>query len=168
MKNILLAMLTVGFLMFSGISCAGVVKQANAAPISNTPFVTEENYIGMSAKEVMKKIGTPTDVGKCFIRLPTAPKNLSAQLMVTGDAATWRHSGWEEENSWKSILKLCAIFGTVVSQQMDVTDRKFIEGERVYRIGFTDFILLREVIEAGPKKDGIDGVYVLKPGEMEI
>jgi len=168
MKNILLAMLTASFLMFSGISCAGVATPANAAPISNTPFVTEENYIGMSTVEVMKLIGVPTETGKCQLRLPTAPKNLSAELMVIGDAAKWRAAGPGEGSTWRSLLQLCAVFGTVVSQQMDMSDKKFIEGEMVYRIGFTDYPLLREVIEAGPNKDGQDGIYVLKPGEMEI
>lgn len=168
MRNILLAMLTAGLLLFSGIGCVGVATPANATPISNTPFVTEENYIGMSTVEVMKLIGVPTERGKCQLRLPTAPKNLSAELIVMGDAAKWNAAGPAEEGSWRSLLQLCAVFGTVVSQQMDMSDKKFIEGEMVYRIGFTDYILLREVIEAGPNKDGNDGVYVLKPGEMEI
>jgi len=168
MKNILLTMLTAGFLMFSGINCVAGASSANVTPTPNTPFVAEENYIGMSTMEVMKKIGPPSETGKCQIRLPTAPKNLSAELIVMGDAAKWRAAGPGEESSWRSLLQLCAIFGTVVSQQMDMSDKKFIEGEMVYRIGFTDYILLREVIEAGPKKDGQDGIYVLKPGEMEI
>jgi len=168
MRNILLAVLTAGFLMFSGINCVAGTSSANATPISNAPFADGENYIGMSTMEVMKKIGPPSEMGKCQLKLPTAPKNLKAELMIVGDAAMWRQGGRKEDSSWHSMIQLCAVFGTVVSQQMDMSDKKFIEGERVYRIGFTDYILLREVIEAGPKKDGEDGVYVLKPGEMEI
>ena len=130
--------------------------------------VKERNYIGMSAMEVLKILGPPTEMGQCQLMLPTVHEDLSAELMIKGDAASWHQDGQDEEHFLHLLLQLCAVHGTVVSQQMNVTDQKFIEGETIINMGYTDYILLREVLEAGPNKDGEDGKYILKPGEMEI
>ena len=176
MKNTLLAMLTAGFLMFSGVSCVTAPTSTNTAAIPEIPagaipemsVVKEGNYIGMSAREVLKIRGPPTEIGQCQLMLPTAYEDLSAKLMITGDSATWHQDGQDEEHFIHLRLRLCAVYATVVSQRMDVADQKFIEGETIIDMGYTDYILLREVLEAGPEKDGKDGEYILKPGEMEI
>ncbi len=168
MRNALLAMLTAGFLMFSSIGCVTVVVPENLPSVPGLPLVKGGNYIGLSAREVLKMIGPPTDMDECQIMLPTAPANLTTKIMITGYSATWHQDGQDEKHFIHILLQLCAVYGTVVSQRMDVADQKFIEGETIIDMGYTDYILLREVLEAGPNKDGKDGEYILKPGEIEV
>jgi len=168
MKNILLTLLTAGFLVFSGISCVTAPTAANAAATLEGPVVKNRNYIGMSAMVVLKILGPPTEMGQCQLMLPIAHKNLSTELMIVGPGVSWHQDGQDEKHFIHLRLQLCVVYGTVVSQQMNITDKKFIEGEITINTGYTDYILLREVLEAGPNKDGEDGEYILKPGEMAI
>ncbi len=168
MKNTLLVLLTASFLMFSSISCVTVVGPENVSSIPSLPLVTGGNYIGMSANEVLKMLGLPTDIGECKLNLPTPEADLELTIEIVGGAAVWHQDRQDEEHYLHVLLQLCSVHGTVISQRMDIMDQKFIEGETLIKMGYTDYILLREVLEAGPKKDGKDGEYILKPGEMEI
>ena len=169
MRNALLAMLMAGFLMFSSISCVTVVGPENVSSVPSLPLVKGGNYIGMPATEVLMLLGPPTDIGECRIELPTPRTKFKfTTKTVVGGAAAWHQDGQDEEHLIHVLVQLCAVYGTVVSQQMHVTDNKFIEGETIINTGYTDYILLRKILEAGPKKDGKDGEYILTPGEIEI
>jgi hypothetical protein len=165
MRNILLAMLTAGLLVFSGVSC---VASANATATPEVAVEKPGNYIGMKVLEVMKKIGSPDSTGVCHILLPYPGKDFEIDMTVRGDGAMWHESGVDENHVIRTVTQLCAVYGIVVSDQRTIADRQFIEGESLLTMGYTDYILLRKILEAGPTGDGTDGEYILKPGEMAI
>ena len=169
MRNALLAMLMAGFLMFFSIGCVTVVGPESVSSVPSLPLVRGGNYIGMPATEVLMLLGPPTDIGECQIELPTPATKLKfTTKTVVGGAAAWHQDGQDKEHFIHVLVELCAVYGTVVSQRMAVTDNKFVEGETVVNTSYTDYIFLREILEAGPKKDGKDGEYILTPGEIEI
>ena len=166
MRNILLATLTASLLIFSGIN---YVTPANAAATPEVAVEKAGSYLGMKALKVLKKIGPPDSTGVCQILLPIAGKDLKTDMPVLGDGAMWQEAGVDEDHEIRVVTQLCAVNGIVVSQQSTIADRQFIEGESLSVTGYTDYILLREVLEEGPQ-DGKDedGEYILKPGEMEV
>jgi len=159
-------------LIFSGINCVTAATPANATAIPEVAAKKgiEKNYLGMSALEVMKKIGPPDSSGVCQIMLPITGKGLEeTEMTVRGDGAMWQEVGVDENHVIRILTQLCAVNGIVVSQQTTIADRRFIEGEALLTTGYTDYILLRKVLEEGPQ-DGKDedGEYILKPGEYAI
>jgi hypothetical protein len=165
MKNILLAALAAGCLIFSGLSCAssaGAIVPAGL-PI---PGVPDGNYLRMTIEEVQALIGPPRDTALCAVMLPTA----DGEKRIMGHGATWiREGGIREENYYIMIrTDLCAVHDVVVAQVTNVQVKTSdLESTRVW--GHVDYPLVRQLLLDGPNRDGVeDGEYILKPGELSI
>ena len=163
-------MLSAGILALSGVSCATAsasTSPSKAEALISVAFVKERNYIGMSADEVIRLLGRPTMMGSCHIRLPVAGSVDENIKMVLGSSAKYEETGQDETHLIRIRLQFCAVNRTVISQQFTIKDTVFIEGEMIYSSGYTDFILLRKILNEEPKKDGEDEEYILQPGELE-
>lgn len=165
MRNLLLAMLTAGLLAFGWTNC--VTNLATATPIQTPSEKSEEqregNHIGMSARAVMNKLGSPTGKGQCEINVPSG----NGLITVIGDAAEWHTDGATDESMVHVLRNMCAVFGTVVSEHLEVSERT-ADGEQAFSVGATDYNLIRRLLENGPEQDGEDGKYILRPGEIAI
>ncbi len=163
MRKNILAVLIAGLFLFGWTNCVNTLAAANATPIA-TIETTDHNYIGWSTREVMKKMGPPHQRGRCQIELPSGT---SGQVLVMGDGAHWHAAGNFEGQYTRYIREMCAVYGIVVSETIDMLDVN-VDGESTMHMGYTDYALIRKLLEAGPKQDGENGRYILKPGEMEI
>ncbi len=163
MRKTLLTVLIVGLFAFGWTNCVNNLAVANATPIT-TIEQAEHNYIGWTSREVMKKMGPPHQKGRCQIELPSGNNE---QVLVMGDGAHWHFDGEFEGNYTRYIREMCAVYGIVVADTIDMLDRN-ADGESTMHMGYTDYALIRKLLEAGPKQDGEGGRYILKPGEMEI
>lgn len=163
MRKTLLTMLIVGLLAFGWVSCVSNLAMSNIIPIPGIER-TEHNYIGWRAVDVIKKMGSPHREPRCQIELPSG---INGQTLVMGEGALWHFDGELEGNFTHYTRKICAVHGTVVTDAVYSADRN-ADGESTLHVGYTDYLLIRKLLEAGPKQDGKNGRYIVKPGNMEI
>ena len=163
MRNTLLIVLIVGLFAFGWINCVNNLTVANATPITTIEKL-EPNYIGWNAEDVIQEMGPPHKRGQCQVKLPSG---VHAQSLVTGDAARWHFDSEFEGKFTHYIRETCAIHGIVVVDTINMADRT-ADGKSTRHMGYTDYVLIRKILEAGPKQDGENGRYILKPGETEI
>jgi hypothetical protein len=165
MKNILLAVLAAGCLIFSGLGCASSAAAIVPAGLP-IPGIPDGNYLSMTIEEVQALIGPPWSTDLCAVMLPTA----DGEKRIMGSGATFiREGGIREENYYIMIrTDLCAVHDVVVAQVTNVQVKTSdLESTTVW--GLVDYPLVRQLLLDGPNRDGVeDGEYILKPGELSI
>ncbi len=164
MRNLLLAMLTAGLFVFGWTSCVNGLTAANATPITPIENTEKKNYIGSTTREVMEEMGPPSGKDRCQIELPSG---IGEKVLVMGDGAYWHFDGEYKGTYTHYIREMCAVYGTVVVDAISHLERN-ADGESIIHMEYTDYVLIRKLLEAGPRQDGEHGRYILKPGEIEI
>ena len=168
MRKILLTVLFACLLIFSSSNCVTTMLPAIAAPAPSMAVREGPgNYIGRNLYEVLQVLGNPTETGRCRIPLPVASEKLNDTRLIWGDVASFHQEGQQESYYVHVLTEICAVFGTIVAQRIEIIERDANE-ETTFNLGRADYVLLRKLLEEGSELEEKEGEYILKPGEYAI